>query len=218
MTDIDFIELMEKTIQSQYGNSKHIQGILKSFADKISPNEDIKLFFENIFDPRTARGVGLDIWGRIVGAERNIETYSDEFWGLRGQNLKNLNEAPFYHEGVTKIYHLEDEAFRELIFLKAYANISDATMPSIKAIINMLYPGGGTAIEAGHMKIRVIFLDYEMDPYSFALFKQYSLQCLGAGVGWEYYIIDPQETFGFDGSLMETFDQGIFNPYGIVQP
>ena len=64
----------------------------------------------------------------------------------------------------------------------------------------------------------IIFLDYEMDPYSFALFKQYSLQCLGAGVGWEYYIIDPQETFGFDGSLMETFDQGIFNPYGIVQP
>lgn len=215
---VDFEELAEKTIQSQYSSSPHIKGIVEAFRQMIEPTADIQEFYEKFFDPRTARGIGLDIWGIIVGAERNIETFSDEFWGLRGQNLKQFNEAPFFHEGATKVYRLEDEAFRELIFLKAYANISDTTMPSIKNVINRLFPKGGTALEAGHMKIRVIFLSYEMNPYTFALFKQYSLQCLGAGVGWEYYIIDPTETFGFDGSLMETFDNGIFNPYGVAQP
>ena len=67
------------------------------------------------------------------------------------------------------------------------------------------------------MKLRVVFLSYEVQPYTMAIFKQYGLMNLGAGVGWEYYIIDPTETFGFAGSDMQNFDNGIFAPYGVVQ-
>jgi hypothetical protein len=76
-------------------------------------------------------------------------------------------------------------------------------------------PGGAIAIEAEHMKLRIIFLSYNVQPYSIAIFKKYGLLNLGAGVGWEFYIIDPAETFGFDGSLMQPFDQGIFAPYDV---
>jgi hypothetical protein len=48
------------------------------------------------------------------------------------------------------------------------------------------------------------------------LLKRYGLFNLGAGVGWEYYIIDQQQTFGFDGSGMQNFDNGIFAPYDIT--
>jgi hypothetical protein len=48
-----------------------------------------------------------------------------------------------------------------------------------------------------------------------AIFKKYGLLNLGSGVGWEFYIIDPAETFGFDGSLMQPFNQGIFAPYDV---
>ena len=111
---------------------------------------------------------------------------------------------------------MADDAFRELIFLKAWANIADATMPSIKFVINSLIPGGATAIEAEHMKLRVIFLSYVVPPYTFALLKRYGLFNLGAGVGWEYYIVDPNTTFGFDGSGLQPFNQGIFAPYPII--
>jgi hypothetical protein len=215
---IDFTELWEKTIQSQYGTSPHIKGIIESFAKRIDPTIDIETFYHDYFDPRTAVGVGLDIWGVIVGADRLIEVDSYDFFGLLGQNMSNMDNAPFWVEkGSTNIYRMSDPAFRELIFLKAYANIADATLPSIKYVINTLYPNGATAISAGHMKIRVIFLSYIVPAYSFALLKKYGLFNLGAGVGWEYYIVDPDTTFGFAGSGMQNFDNGIFAPYDINQ-
>ena len=212
---IDFEELGYKTIQSQYSSSPHIMGIVEAFRQKIDPTAEIADFFIKYFDPRTARGIGLDIWGIIVGIGREIEVDENDFFGFYGQNLTPFDNSPYFYEGATQIYKLADEAYRELIFLKAYANISDATMPNIKYVLNKLLPGGAIAIEAEHMKLRIIFLSYEVQPYSMAIFKKYGLLNLGAGVGWEFYIIDPNETFGFEGSLMQPFDNGIFAPYDI---
>ena len=213
----DFTELYERTIQSQYGTSPHIKGLIQKFAERIDPTTDIETFYRNYFDARTAVGVGLDVWGEIVGASRYIDVDSYDYFGFEGQNLKAFNQAPFYTErGATNLYRMSDDAFRELIFLKAYANISDATLPSIKFVINKIFPNGATAIQAEHMKLRVIFFSYAVPAYSFALLKRYGLFNLGAGVGWEYYIVDPTQTFGFDGSGMQNFDNGIFAPYDIV--
>lgn len=214
---IDFTELYERTIQSQYGTSPHIKGLIQKFAERIDPTTDIETFYRDYFDARTAVGVGLDVWGEIVGASRYIDVDSYDYFGFEGQNLKAFNQAPFYTErGATNLYRMSDDAFRELIFLKAYANISDATLPSIKFVINKIFPNGATAIQAEHMKLRVIFFSYAVPAYSFALLKRYGLFNLGAGVGWEYYIVDPTQTFGFDGSGMQNFDNGIFAPYDIV--
>jgi hypothetical protein len=212
---IDFEELGQETIQSQYSSSPHIMGLVEEFRKQIDPTADIEEFYKKFFDPRTARGIGLDIWGIIVGIGREIEVDENDFFGFFGSGLTPMDNSPFYYEGATKIYKLQDEAYRELIFLKAYANISDATMPNIKYVLNKLLPNGAIAIEAEHMKLRIIFLSYEVQPYSMAIFKKYGLLNLGAGVGWEFYIIDPAETFGFDGSLMQQFDQGIFAPYDV---
>lgn len=213
----DFTELYERTIQSQYGTSPHIKGLIQKFAERIDPTTDIKTFYRDYFDARTAVGVGLDVWGEIVGASRYIDVDSYDYFGFEGQNLKAFNQAPFYTErGATNLYRMSDNAFRELIFLKAYANISDATLPSIKFVINKIFPNGATAIQVGHMKIRVIFFSYAVPAYSFALLKRYGLLNLGAGVDWEYYTVDPTQTFGFDGSGMQNFDNGIFAPYDIV--
>jgi hypothetical protein len=213
---IDFEDLWERTIQSQYGTSPHIKGIIEAFAKQIDPTLEIEEFYKKYFDPRTAEGIGLDIWGIIVGASREIEVDTYDYFGLEGQNLKAFDQAPYWHEkGSTNLYRMSDNAFRELIFLKAWANIADSTMPSIKYVVNALFPNGATAIEAEHMKVRVIFFSYAVPPYSFAILRKYGLFNLGAGVGWEYYILDPDETFGFEGSGMQNFDNGIFAPYDI---
>lgn len=213
---VNFEELGYKTIQSQYSSSPHIMGIVEAFRQEIDPTADILDFFIKYFDPRTARGIGLDIWGIIVGIGREIKVDDTDFFGFYGSDLTPFDNSPFYYEGATKIYKLQDEAYRELIFLKAYANISDATMPNIKYLLNELLGEKFVAIQVDTMQIRVIFLSYDIEPYSIAILKQYGLLNLGAGVGWEYYIIDPEETFGFDGSGLQPFDQGIFAPYDVL--
>ena len=213
---VNFEELGYKTIQSQYSSSPHIMGIVEAFRQEIDPTADILDFFIKYFDPRTARGIGLDIWGIIVGIGREIEVADTDFFGFYGSDLTPFDNSPFYYEGATKIYKLQDEAYRELIFLKAYANISDATMPNIKYLLNELLGEKVVAIQVDVMQIRVIFLSYDIEPYSIAILKQYGLLNLGAGVGWEYYIIDPEQTFGFDGSGLQPFDQGIFAPYNVL--
>lgn len=214
---MDFKKLMEETIISQYGNSPHIQGLIEAFCKQIDPTADIGTFYKKVFDPRTAEGFGLDIWGDIVGVIRYIKTNANNGWlGMFGQGAQNFDNAPFYNEGVTSTYVLSDNAFRELIFLKAYANISTATMPDVKYVLNALI-GKATAYKAGEMKLRILLFSYEIPPSTFGLIRTHGFMNLGAGVGFEYYIIDPSLTFGFDGGGWANFDNGIFEPYEIYQ-
>lgn len=215
---IDFEELGQKTIQSQYSSSPHIMGIVEKFRKQIDPTADIEEFYKKFFDPRTAQGVGLDIWGIIVGVSRYLEVDEGEYFGFLNSGLYPFDQQPFvYKEGNTKIYKLADNAYRELIFLKAYANIGEATLPALKTVANALFKKA-TVIDKHDMSVRVLFLTYDIPAYSYAIFKKYGLMPLGAGVDWEYLINVPEETFGFLGSNLQPFNQGVFAPYGIVKP
>ena len=214
--NIDFNDLALRTIQSQYGASPHIIGIVKAAAEQIDPSTDIETFYNEVFNPKTAHGVGLDVWGRIVGANRYLTVDNEEFFGFLGSLLNPFNQAPFYIHGDTDHYRLSDEAYRTLIFLKAAANIGNATLPSLKEILSTLFEDSVLVMNIGEMKVRVVF-EFYLSAYDRALFAEYGLLNLGAGVGFEYYQIEPQNTFGFDGSGLQPFSQGIFQPYQIEQ-
>ena len=213
---LDFNDLALRTIQSQYGASPHIIGIVEAAAKQLDPTGDIKTFYDKVFNPLTAEGVGLDIWGRIVGANRYLTVDNEEFFGFLGSLLNPFNQAPFYIHGDTDHYRLSDEAYRTLIFLKAAANIGNATLPSLKEILSTLFEDSVLVMNIGEMKVRVVF-EFYLSAYDRALFAEYGLLNLGAGVGFEYYQIEPQNTFGFDGSGLQPFSQGIFQPYQIEQ-
>ena len=213
---LDFEDLALQTIQSQYGASPHIIGIVSGAAKSLNPVEDIKTFYDMIFNPLTAKGVGLDIWGRIVGASRYLTVDNEDFFGFRGSLLNPFNQAPFYVHGDTNHFRLSDEAYRALIFLKAAANIGNATLPSLKQTLSTLFENPVLIMHIGEMKVRVVFTFY-LSAYERALFKEYGLLNLGAGVGFEFYQIEPDETFGFNGSGLQPFGQGVFQPYQIEQ-
>ena len=111
---------------------------------------------------------------------------------------------------------MDDNAFRTLIFLKAAANIGNATLPGIKEILSTLFDDPVLVMNIGEMKVRIVFTFY-LTPYQRALFREYGVLNLGGGVGFEYYQINPAETFGFNGSGLQPFGQGIFQPYEIQQ-
>lgn len=212
---LDFNDLALRTIQSQYGASPHIIGIVEAAAKQLDPNPAIQEFYDKVFNPKTAQGFGLDIWGKIVGASREMTVPNDEFFGFYGSLLNPFDQAPFYIEDDTNRYKLTDEAFRDLIFLKAAANIGNATLPSIKEILSTLFNSPVLVFNVGTMKVRIVFQFY-LSAYQRALLKEYGVLNLGAGVGFEYYQIDTQNTFGFDGSGLQPFGQGVFSKYGIV--
>lgn len=135
------------TIISQYANSPIITQLISNMFDYIDQTKNFDAFFDLIWNVDTARGEGLDIWGRIVGVGRIVAIPAGEFFGMEGPTGASgtpYNVAPFYHGDVlTDNYALTDSAYRTLILAKALANICDGSMKGINQLLRNLFPGRG---------------------------------------------------------------------------
>lgn len=200
-------EELKEFIQSQYSASPKICGLLETFRDNISPKTDINLFYEMIFDISTARGAGLNTWGNILVMERSIEDPETGF-----------------------MMSLSDEGYRTLLMYKALANIMDATPASLNRLISILYPDttcyiiivqqeaaeDGMKYNARPMHVRWV-IEHFLSEEERAVFKVAATLCKGAGVGWSMYNTDSSQVFGFEGGGWQPFNQGVFDPYGIME-
>lgn len=137
-----------QTILSQYGNSPAIKGLITTFNDAVLPDLDLFNFYQNIFNPQTGVGYGLDVWGQIVGISRNlkVDTQNLYFGFIQEQSGSGtlqpqpFNQAPFFSGvGTSSTYTLGDPQYRQLIFAKAFANISDLSVKSINALLRMVF-------------------------------------------------------------------------------
>lgn len=208
--------LFPYTLISQYDNSPRLRALLLGLERAVDPWLDIQEFYRSVFDPRTAVGWGLDCWGQIVGIGRHIELEgTDAAFGFNGSELQPFGQGTFWSEDATSYYRLTDEAYRLLIFLKAAINISDGTLASLNRIIHTMYGSRGTVcvIHVGTMRIR-FFFDFYLQPFERALIARDDVPPKPAGVGFDLYEVNRAETFGFDGSGLQPFDQGNFAPGG----
>ena len=211
-----------ETLQSQYSASPTIKALVESARVRIAPDADIALFYKEIFDPETAEGVGLDVWGRIVGATREIYIDNTDFFGFALSGLDPMNVSPFFNTaGESGEYRMNDRAFRTMIFYKAMANISCDTIEDINSLLNSLMKEiHGVAarcfvLETGVMEIRAVFLFY-LSPFEVAILRRYSLLNRGSGVGFSFFQCDPDTVFGFAGTELQPFNNGVFNNYPTV--
>ena len=219
ISDIDALE----PVLSQYAASPRILGLLVRKAALLDPGKDLMLYYDGIFNPKTAQGVGLDIWGRIVGIGRMLWMTNTEFFGFAYQNLENFDQAPFWIASLAQgQFRLTDEAYRFLIFYKAAANIGRGDMQSINALLNLLFEsehgtGSCYVLETGVMEIRAVF-NFYLSGYEQALLTQYGLLDRPAGVLFSWYQHSPDEMFGFAGQELQNFDNGVFTPFGYQIP
>ena len=213
----DFIELEETTILSQYSASPRILALAHGFALRLDPAPDIDLFFEKVFDIETAQGWGLDNWGRILGVPRGVQVATVDWFGYYGSGLQPWNQAPFFNtQQATNNYPLTDEAYRKLLMYKAAANISSADAATINRLLKQIFPDTfDHIVDNGDMSIRAVFNDY-LQPVEIGILNTYGALNKGAGVQWIYLSVNPDETFGFDDSGFQPFDQGVFIPYQLV--
>lgn len=137
-----------QTVISQYANAPILTQLITNFFQYIDPTINLDAFFDNIWNIDSAQGIGLDIWGRIVGVIRQVNVPGTiTYFGFNEAGVGSFtgfNQSQFYSgSSSTNVFNLSDSAFRTLIFAKALANISDGSIKSINQLLLNLFPGRG---------------------------------------------------------------------------
>ena len=132
----------ETTIISQYANSPILLALIRNITEYIDPTANLNNFYDFIWNVDTARGYGLDVWGRIVGVQRVLHVAIGGYFGFaQDAEAKPFGHGVFYSgEPTTANFSLTDNAYRTLILAKALANITDCSIPAINQILINLFP------------------------------------------------------------------------------
>jgi hypothetical protein len=205
---------VEQTIISQYGNSATITQLIRNMNEYIDPRADIDAFYDFVWNVETARGFGLDIWGRIVviGRELEIEVDGDYFGFQTGaDDFEPFEQAPFYNgPGATQTFTLLDDAYRKLILVKALANISATNVRSLNQLLQNMFADRGRCYvnDLGGMVMRWTF-EFYLEPVEVSILTKSGALPTPAGVK-SYVIQIPSPSFGFSEADMEPFDEGPF--------
>jgi hypothetical protein len=177
------------TLQSQYANSPRIVGLISAMNDAIAPQDAIREFYDVVFNVFTAKGFGLDIWGRIVGVGRNAQIDDPDLpvFGFKTEpqspRFKPFDNAPFSGSGAQfQSFRLPDDLYRELILFKAAANIIYATAPNINKLLVTIFGNRAYYRVNGNMSATYVF-DFDLTP--FQRFIVYNLDLLPIPSGVE---------------------------------
>lgn len=208
-----------RTIISQYANSPTIRALIENFDEYIDPRANLDAFYNMVWNVDTAVGVGLDIWGRIVGVSRLLQLTSNrDTFGYLNEDFPP-DWAPFnqgtFSTGteLTQAYELADDAYRVLILTKALSNIVATNAPSLNALLQNLFPGRGRAyvLDLGGMAMRFVF-EFSLTTIEYAILTQSGALPHPAGVRYSVLVLPTAGLFGFkeNGPLVQPFDYGVF--------
>jgi hypothetical protein len=204
----------EETILKQYANSPTIEWIVEAFSDAIRPDVDIDKFFSSIYNIDTADSYGLDCWGKIVDISRGmkISTTAASF-GFRGGGRQPFNQAPFgTNIPSTGAYRLSNAAYRKLIILKATSNVTDCSIKSINSMLQYYFADRGLAFVADNrnMSMEYVF-NFYLTPEETSILQNSGVFPRPSGVLVGYEVVIVGSTFGFRGTGLAPFGQGVFD-------
>lgn len=166
---------VEKTIISQYANSPTIIQLIHNMDQYIDPRQNFDDFYEFVWNVDTAQGFGLDIWGRIVNVGRYLTlTPPVEYFGFSQALEQTFGSGTFYPAaGASNTYRLADTAYRQLILVKAIANISSSNARSLNQLLQNMFAGRGRCYvnDLGNMAMRYTF-EFALTDYEYAIITQ----------------------------------------------
>lgn len=182
----------EPTVISQYANSPTLLQWLDNMNLYMDQSTNFANFLSYVWNVDSAVGFGLDIWGKIVNVSRLLripsttpyvgfdiasESQPAQDWTPAGSNQPPYNNPPvggamYTGHNATEAYLLDDNAYRQLILAKAFANICSTTAPALNQILQNLY-GAGQAyvLHSGVMAITYNF-NFKPSPIQLAILQQ----------------------------------------------
>ncbi len=174
------------TIISQYANSPIITGLILKWWACINQTRNIDKFYSLIRNLDSAKGYGLDVWGRIVGVNRVIKLgVGPRYFGYEEglPDYDPFDVSPLYSgQKLTENFALSDDGFKTLILAKAFANISDGSIQSINALLQMLFgPRRCYVTDLGGMEMTYTF-EFPLSPVQLAILEQSGVMPRPVGV------------------------------------
>lgn len=209
--------MWEDTILTQYSASKKLLSIIDTFNQAVSLDDFTDVFIKKVWDLTTCESFGLDMWGKKVGVDRYITApiESTSFGFSEADDSAPdyptpFNDAPFFG-GVqeTTNVRLGDDAYRTLIFCKAFTNISIATIPDVNKFLKILFYQRGRAYCVNYRDMTMgITFEFELAPYEESILTNYNVTPVPSGVQVNIrQIISPY--FGFSSDSYP-FNDGTF--------
>jgi hypothetical protein len=211
----------ESTVASQYANSPTMLALIGGMNSAIDPSVDIDSFYNDMWNVETATTYGLDCWGRIVNVSRTltlppaaVAEIADYFgFAEAGVSAFTFGYGTLYTTPASSNFVLSDDAYRQLIMLKAAANITNCSIAGLNHILSQLFNGMGRAYVAdvGNMQMVLVF-EFLLTPVQKAILLQSGVVPVPCGVGFNVMDIDITQTFGFAeaGASASGFDNGFF--------
>ena len=160
---------IQATVISQYANSPTLIQLIQNLGQYFDQSTNFAEFYTSVWNIQTAAGFGLDIWGKIVGVSRLLNipnttlyvgfenSHSPPDWQTMGSNQPPqpaVGGALYTGYNATTAYLLPDNAYRQLILAKAFANICTTTAPAINQILQNLFGNGNAwVLNTGSMSI-----------------------------------------------------------------
>lgn len=178
----------QRTIISQYKDSPRLVGLLDNFNQYFDPCVDLRNLYDTLWNVQTASGYGLDVWGRIVGVSRNLQVSNVYgFFGFaEATGTEPFGSGVFYTggpvSGATQVA-LTDDAFRQLILLKALVNVTNCSAATLNAVLAQLYGSRGRCyvIDNGDMTFTFRF-EFYLTPVDESILIQSGVLPRPAGV------------------------------------
>lgn len=182
----------EPTVISQYANSPTLLQWIDNMNQYMDQSANFANFLSYVWNVDSAVGFGLDIWGKIVNVSRLLripnttpyvgfdissESQPDQDWTPAGSSQPPYNNPPvggamYTGHNATEAYLLDDNAYRQLILAKAFANICSTTAPALNQILQNLYGvGQAYVLSSGLMAITYNF-NFTPSPIQLAILQQ----------------------------------------------
>lgn len=184
----DFASSATGAMQSQYAHAARFRGVAEVLQKQIDATQDLTNLKGSIADMQTAQGIYLDWWGQRVGVDRLLK--------VKGEFTR-----------------LDDDYYRFLLFYRARCNLLNSTVYSLNNMLSTLTSTRVFVVDYADMAIQSIVIIGSISPLQAQILETYGLLNRPAGVMTNFLIIYPDEQiFGFEGSDLQPFDQGVFNP------
>jgi len=157
---------VNETILAQYANSPSLCTIIDGFNQAVDPAAAVDAWYDSVWNPRTATGWGLDVWGRIVGVSRILSVPDAEFFGFSEASPTALTfgQGIFYSgTNTSSSYATTDDVFRNMIFAKAAANLWDGSITGLNAVMMTLFGDKGRSYATDNQDMTMTYV-FEFSP------------------------------------------------------
>ncbi len=165
------------TVLAQFANSPIITQLIANMFSYVDQTQNMNDFFDLIWNVDTAQGYGLDVWGRIVGVGRVLQVQDVNYFGMEGPSGPSgdpYDVSPFFDGGsLTTNFSLTDDAYRQLILTKAFANICDGSIQAFNQMLNTLFPNQGLCYVADGLNMTMAYtFQFALSSLDYAIITQ----------------------------------------------